>query len=188
MCVNMGSVITTAAPTVLLGSTSLDCSCCKPILLLSLSCPSSENHGRVNGVVSLIVSLIADLAKETEQAKVDGIYAQEEREAFMSESAACRAEEVRRWRSCRTVGLCVRVSDSIEGELASAVNRLVSVSTRCGTTSGESLGSLNARRLRHASHLCLNTGAKKKPASDAMGKTIQLHGCSDLTAVARHFI
>ena len=48
-----------------------------------------------SGVVSLIGSLVADLAKESQEAKVEEDHSQQEYEAFMAESAASRAEKVK---------------------------------------------------------------------------------------------
>ena len=76
--------------------TLLVCTCYRLILLPSLSPPSSrQTHEGFNGVLSMIGSLIADLAKETQEAKVDEEHAPTEYEAFMSESAASRADKVK---------------------------------------------------------------------------------------------
>ena len=47
-----------------------------------------ENHEGYNGVVSLTGSLIADLAKDTQEAKVEEGHSQAEFEAFTAELAA----------------------------------------------------------------------------------------------------
>jgi len=48
-----------------------------------------------SGVVLLIGSLVANLAKESQEAKVEEDHSQQEYEAFMAESAASRAQKVK---------------------------------------------------------------------------------------------
>ena len=94
--VNMGGEITTAAPTGIAGTNVAR------VQLLQAD-PVSErfsskyqkNHEGFSGVVSLIGSLVADLAKESQEAKVEEDHSQQEYEAFMAESAASRAEKVK---------------------------------------------------------------------------------------------
>jgi len=94
--VNMGGEITTAAPKGIAGTNVAR------VQLLQAD-PVSEpfsskyqkNHEGFSGVVSLIGSLVADLAKESQEAKVEEDHSQQEYEAFMAESAASRAEKVR---------------------------------------------------------------------------------------------
>ena len=52
-------------------------------------------HEGYGGVTSLAGSLIADLAKESKEAKVEQDHSLDEYEAFMAESSASRAEKVK---------------------------------------------------------------------------------------------
>ena len=54
-----------------------------------------QNHKGYISVTSFIVSLIAVLAKESKDAKVDEHHSQQECKAFIVESAASRAEKVK---------------------------------------------------------------------------------------------
>merc|ERR1712136_673443 len=94
--VNMGGEITTAAPTGIAGTNVAR------VQLLQAD-PVSEpfssklekNHEGYSGVVSLIGSLVADLAKESQEAKVDEDHSQGDYEDFTKESAQSRAEKVK---------------------------------------------------------------------------------------------
>merc|ERR1711916_164025 len=94
--VNMGGEITTAAPTGIAGTNV-------PQVQLLQADPAAEpftsklekNHEGFNGVVSLIGSLVADLAKESQEAKVEEANQQGDYEEYMKESAQSRAEKVK---------------------------------------------------------------------------------------------
>ena len=94
--VNMGGEITTAAPTGIAGTNVAR------VQLLQAD-PVSEpfssklekNHEGYSGVVSLIGSLVADLATESQESKVDEEHSQQEYEAFMAESVASRDQKVK---------------------------------------------------------------------------------------------
>ena len=93
---NMGGEITTAAPTGIAGTNVAR------VQLLQAD-PVSEpfssklgkDHEGYSGVVSLIGSLVADLAKESQESKVDEEHSQQEYEAFMAESVASRDLKVK---------------------------------------------------------------------------------------------
>ena len=121
--VNMGGEITTAAPTGIAGTNVAR------VQLLQAD-PVSEpfsskyqkNHEGFSGVVSLIGSLVADLAKESQEAKVDEDHSQQVYEAFMAESAASRAEKVREVAELEDAKAAVSASlVQSKEELASAV-------------------------------------------------------------------
>jgi len=121
--VNMGGEITTAAPTGIAGTNVAR------VQLLQAD-PVSEpfssklekNHEGYSGVVSLIGSLVADLAKESQEAKVEEDHSQQEYEAFMAESAASRDQKVKEIEELKDTRAAVSASlvQSNE-ELASAV-------------------------------------------------------------------
>ena len=72
--------------------------------------------------MSLIGSLVADLAKESQEAKVEEDHSQQEYEAFMAESAASRAEKVREVAELEDAKAAVSASlVQSKEELASAV-------------------------------------------------------------------
>ena len=71
------------------------CSSCKQILSEPLTSKLEKNHAGYSGVISLSGSLIADLAKESQKAKLEEDRSQQEYEAFMAESAASRAQKVK---------------------------------------------------------------------------------------------
>ena len=75
-----------------------------------------KNHEGYSGVLSLIGSLVADLAKESQEATVEEDHSQQEYEAFMAESAASRAQKGQGdSRIEGREGSCIREFGSIEG-------------------------------------------------------------------------
>merc|ERR1712136_436780 len=121
--VNMGGEITTAAPKGIAGTNVAR------VQLLQAD-PVSEpfsskyqkNHEGFSGVVSLIGSLVADLAKESQAAKVEEDHSQQEYEAFMAESAASRAEKVKEVEELQNTKASLSASlTQTKEELASAV-------------------------------------------------------------------
>ena len=94
--VNMGGDIKTAAPTVI-----EDTNVARVQLLRAdpvsepFTSKQEKNHEGYVCVTSLIGSLIADLAKESKDAKVDEDHSQQEHEVFIAESAASRAEKAK---------------------------------------------------------------------------------------------
>merc|ERR1711916_205586 len=121
--VNMGGEITTAAPTGIAGTNVAR------VQLLQAD-PVSEpfssrlekNREGYSGVVSLIGSLVADLAKESQEAKVEEEHSQQEYEAFMAESSVSRDQKVKEIEELKDTRAAVSASlvQSNE-ELASAV-------------------------------------------------------------------
>ena len=123
MYVNMGGEITTAAPTGIAGTNVAR-------VQLLQAAPASEpfssklqkNHEGYSGVLSLIGSLVADLAKESHEAKVEEDHSQQEYEAFMAESAASRAQKVKEIQESKDARAAVSVSSvKSKQELVSAV-------------------------------------------------------------------
>ena len=62
------------------------------------------NHEEYSGVVSLIVSVVADLAKESQESKVHEEHSQQEYEAFMAESVASRGLKVKEMEEFKDTG------------------------------------------------------------------------------------
>ena len=118
--VNMGGEVATAAPAGFAGT--------RVVQLFQADAPDpfaselEKNHEGYGGVTSLAGSLIADLAKESQEAKVEQDHSLEKYEAFLAESSASRAEkekEVEEWKDTRA-----SVSPSLvntKEKLASAV-------------------------------------------------------------------
>ena len=96
MYVNMGE-ITAAAPT---GIASTNVAQMQLLQADTVSEPFSsklqKNHEVYSGVLSLIGSLVADLAKESQEANVEEDHSQQEYEAFMAESARAALKRSRR--------------------------------------------------------------------------------------------
>ena len=117
----MGGEITTAAPTGIAGTNVAR-------VQLLQAAPESEpfssklqkNHEGHSGVLSLIGSLVADLTKESQEAKVEEDHSQEEYEACMAESAGSRAQKVKEIEELKRAAVSVSLVQSTE-ELASAV-------------------------------------------------------------------
>jgi len=121
--VNMGGEITTAAPTGIAGTNV-------PQVQLLQADPAAEpftsklekNHEGFNGVVSLIGSLVADLAKESQEAKVEEANQQGDYEEYMKESAQSRAEKVKEVEELQHTKASLSASlTQTKEELASAV-------------------------------------------------------------------
>jgi len=121
--VNMGGEITTAAPTGIAGTNV-------PQVQLLQADPAAEpftsklekNHEGFNGVVSLIGSLVADLAKESQEAKVEEANQQGDYEEYMKESAQSRAEKVKEVEELQNTKASLSASlTQTKEELASAV-------------------------------------------------------------------
>ena len=123
MYVNMGGEIAAAAPTGI-ASTNV------ARVQLFQAAPASEpfssklqkNHEGHSGVLSLIGSLVADLAKESQKANVEEDHSQHEYEAFMVESGASRAQKVKEIEELKDTRAAVSVgSVQSKEELASAM-------------------------------------------------------------------
>ena len=121
MYVNMGGEITAAAPTGIAGT---NVARVQLLQAAPVSEPSSskleKNHEGYSGVLSLIGSLVADLAKESQEANVEEDHSQQEYEAFMAESAASRAQKVKEIEELKRAAVSVSLVQSKE-ELSSAV-------------------------------------------------------------------
>ena len=100
------------------------CSCCKLIVLPSLTPPSSRKMSGFNDVASLIGSLIADLAMDSQEAKVEEDHSQGDYAVFMSESSESRVQKVNEVEELQNTkaSLSGSLTNSKE-ELASAVSR-----------------------------------------------------------------
>ena len=96
MYVNMGGEITSAALT---GIAGMNVARVQLLQADPVSEPFSskleKNHEGYSGVLAVIGSLVADLAKESQEAKVEENHSQQEYEAFMAESAPSRAQKVK---------------------------------------------------------------------------------------------
>ena len=119
---NMGGEITTAAPT---GDGGTHVACLHLLQAVPVAEPLTskleKDHEGFNGVSSLIGSLFADLAEETQEAKVDEEHPRLEYEAFMSESAASRADKVKELEVQDTKASVSASLTRSKEELASAV-------------------------------------------------------------------
>merc|ERR1712136_291094 len=121
--VSMGGEITTAAPTGIAGT---NVARVKLLQADPVAAPFTskleKNHEGFNGVSSLIGSLIADLAKESQEAKVEEDHSQSEYEGFMKESSQSRADKVKEVEELQNTkaSLSSGLTQSKE-ELASAV-------------------------------------------------------------------
>ena len=120
MHVNMGGEISTAAPTGIAGT-----SVARVQLLQAdpVSEPFSSKLGKNQEGYSGILALIgSDLAKESQEAKVEEDHSQQEYEAFMAESAASRAQKVKEIEELKDARAAVSMSSvQSKDELASAV-------------------------------------------------------------------
>merc|ERR1719434_220613 len=121
--VSMGGEITTVAPTGIAGT---NVARVKLLQADPVAAPFTskleKNHEGFNGVSSLIGSLIADLAKESQEAKVEEDHSQSEYEGFMKESSQSRADKVKEVEELQNTkaSLSSGLTQSKE-ELASAV-------------------------------------------------------------------
>ena len=120
MYVNMGGEISTAATTGIAGT---NVAWVQLLQADPVSEPFSskleKHHEGYSGVLALIGS---DLAKESQEAKVERDHSQQEYEAFMAEPAASRAQKVKEIEELKDARAAVSVSSvQSKEELASAV-------------------------------------------------------------------
>ena len=129
--VNMGGEITIVAPTGVGGTHVARLHLLQAVPVAEpLTSKLEKDHEGFNGVSSLIGSLFADLAKETQEAKVDEEHPQLEYEAFMSESAASRADKVKELEELQDAKASVSASlTRSKEELASAVTSAARVAS-----------------------------------------------------------
>ena len=97
------------------------CSCCKLIVLLPYTSKLEKIEQGFNDLASLIGTFIADLAKESQEAKVEEDHSQKDYAAFVSESSQSRVEKVNKVKELQNT------KASLSGNLTKVKEELVSV-------------------------------------------------------------